>query len=264
MDGDKVLGMAYLAEIHSSQIAPIPSHLPQFQFPSVPCACSVTPISAQSNEPWVGTFSIPALSNWHSFGIIPAPGSFASSAFPAPPNKSSETAPKISCVPPKKQTLALGAASSRFRVPQLQGQKRRNKMYQNRVHLIGYLGKNPEHKSVKTTDRKYAVLSLATQRSWKGADEEWHSKTEWHRIVAWNGLGEYAAAKLRKGDHIYVEGTLVSSTYQKEFGKAKNKIAVPLRAWQVKADSIRKLNSTKKDQVPDTAPLGAQPEEVPF
>ena len=52
------------------------------------------------------------------------------------------------------------------------------------VHLIGYLGKNPEHKSVTTTDRKYAVLSLATQRSWKGADEEWHSKTEWHRICA--------------------------------------------------------------------------------
>jgi len=50
------------------------------------------------------------------------------------------------------------------------------------VHLIGYLGKNPEHKSVKASDNKYAVLSLATQRSWKGADEEWHSKTEWHRL----------------------------------------------------------------------------------
>jgi hypothetical protein len=28
---------------------------------------------------------------------------------------------------------------------------------------------------------------------------------------ACNGLGEYAATKLRKGDHIYVEGTLVNS-----------------------------------------------------
>ena len=81
--------------------------------------------------------SIPALFIGHSFGIIPAPGSFASSAFPVPPKKSSEASSKISCAPPKKQTLALGAASSRFRVPQLQGQKRRNKMYQNRVHLIG-------------------------------------------------------------------------------------------------------------------------------
>jgi single-strand DNA-binding protein len=137
-------------------------------------------------------------------------------------------------------------------------------MYQNRVHLIGYLGKNPEHKSVKATDREYAVLSLATQRSWKGADEEWHSKTEWHRVVAWNGLGEYAASKLSKGDHIYVEGTLVSSTYNKDFGKGKNTVAVSLRSWQVKADSIRKLNRARKDQVTDSVLAGAQPEEVPF
>jgi single-strand DNA-binding protein len=137
-------------------------------------------------------------------------------------------------------------------------------MYQNRVHLIGYLGKNPEHKSVRASDRKYAVLSLATQRSWKGADEELHSKTEWHRVVAWNGLGEYAATKLWKGDHIYVEGTLVSSTYEKEYGKGKSKFSVLFKAWQVKADSVCKLNRTRKDQVPDNAPLDAQPEEVPF
>ena len=137
-------------------------------------------------------------------------------------------------------------------------------MYQNRVHLIGYLGRNPEQKPVRGSDRKYAVLSLATQRSWKGADEEWHSKTEWHRVVAWNGLGEYAAAKLRKGNHIYVEGVLVSSTYQKEFGKGKNKVTVPIKAWQVKADSIRKLNRAHKDQVRESGPVAEQPEEVPF
>jgi single-strand DNA-binding protein len=137
-------------------------------------------------------------------------------------------------------------------------------MYQNRVHLIGCLGRDPERKSVRASDRKYAVLSLATQRSWKGADEEWHSKTEWHLIVASNGLGEYAAAKLRKGDHIYIEGTLVSSTYEQELGKGKSKITVPLKLCKVKADSIRKLNRTKKEQVPEKAPLDPQPEEVPF
>ena len=102
--------------------------------------------------------------------------------------------------------------------------------------------------------------------------EQWHSKTEWHRVVAWDGLGEYAATKLRKGDYIYVEGKLVSSTFDKEFGKGKNKVTVPapsslsglLKTWQVRADSIRKLNRAKKAQVPDNAPVDAQPEEVPF
>jgi len=30
---------------------------------------------------------------------------------------------------------------------------------------------------------KFTVLSVATQRSWRNADDEWTSKTEWHQIV---------------------------------------------------------------------------------
>jgi len=67
---------------------------------------------------------------------------------------------------------------------------------------------------------------------------------------------------LRKGDHVYVERTLVSSVYEKELGKGK--IAGRLKLWQVKADSIRKLNRTKKEHVPEKATLDARPEEVPF
>jgi Single-strand binding protein family len=52
------------------------------------------------------------------------------------------------------------------------------------------------------------VLSVATQRSWKNAEEEWASKTEWHRVVAWNSLGEQVATSLRQGSHFLVEGTL--------------------------------------------------------
>ena len=171
---------------------------------------------------------------------------------------------KISCVPPEMQTLALGAESARSEVPQLQGQKRRNKMYQNRVHLIGYLGKNQEQKSAKESDRKYTVFSLATKRAWKGADEEWHSKTDWHRIIAWNGLGEYAVAKLKKGDHIYVEGTLVSSAYEKNIGKGKNATSVQITFWLVKVQSIRKLNRVKGAQAAETLPPDAEASEIPY
>ena len=53
----------------------------------------------------------------------------------------------------------------------------------------------------------------------------------------------------------------MNSTFEKECGKSK--ITMPFKAWQVKADSIRKLNRARKDQVADKAPMDAQPEEVP-
>ncbi|MGC1620428.1 MAG: hypothetical protein WA765_18195 [Candidatus Acidiferrum sp.] len=62
---------------------------------------------------------------------------------------------------------------------------------------------------------------------------------------------------------MYVEGTLVSSTYAREAGKGKNKTKVTLTSWQVKAQSIRKLTTTKggKATPPPTEP---EPTEIPF
>jgi len=54
-------------------------------------------------------------------------------------------------------------------------------VYQDRVQLIGYLGKNREAETAKQSQRKYTVFSLASKPAWRGADEEWHSKTEWHK-----------------------------------------------------------------------------------
>ena len=51
---------------------------------------------------------------------------------------------------------------------------------------------------------------MATQRSWKNAQEEWSSKTEWHRICVFRPrLAEYVATAIKKGSHILVEGELV-------------------------------------------------------
>jgi single-strand DNA-binding protein len=161
------------------------------------------------------------------------------------------------------QTLVLGADPSRFQLPQLQGEKETQQMYENRVELMGFLGKSPESKSTKKTGRTLAVLSLATKTWWKDKDEQPQEKTEWHRIIVWNGLAEYAADKLNKGDHLYVVGTLVSNVYEKEIGKGKNKSKAEITAWQIKAFSIRKLD--RKETVP-TAPATerTQPEEIPF
>ncbi len=56
-------------------------------------------------------------------------------------------------------------------------------MYENRVELMGFLGKSPESKSTKKTGRTLAILSLATKTWWKDKDEQPQEKTEWHRVM---------------------------------------------------------------------------------
>jgi len=77
-------------------------------------------------------------------------------------------------------------------------------MYQNRLSLIGFSGKEPEQKFTNG-GVAYTVLSLATKTSWKNDKDEWESRTEWHRIIAWSKLGEFALT-LSKGAHLQVEG----------------------------------------------------------
>src|SRR5260370_5326022 len=52
----------------------------------------------------------------HGFGLIPAPGSFAASAFTVPP--------EMRWVPPIKQPLALEAEALAFGCPRKMGQKK--------------------------------------------------------------------------------------------------------------------------------------------
>jgi len=115
-------------------------------------------------------------------------------------------------------------------------------MYLNTIQIIGFVGKDPERRQVQGKDAAYTVFSVATQRSWKNAQGEWQKRTEWHRVVAWNRLGELATATLRSGDHVHIQGRLVSSTYDKQYGNGKKPTVVKQTFWQVRANSIRKLN----------------------
>ena len=92
--------------------------------------------------------------------------------------------------------------------------------YLNSVTLVGFVGADPEQRQVRSNGSKFTVLSLATQRSWKNAQDEWTSKTEWHRVSIFRPrLAEYVAENVKKGAHILVEGSLVSSTYEPPNGK---------------------------------------------
>jgi single-strand DNA-binding protein len=88
----------------------------------------------------------------------------------------------------------------------------------NKVILLGRLGQDPD---IRTTDAgiKVAQMSIATSETFKDKTTgEKKEITEWHRVVMWRGLAEVAEKFLKKGDMIYVEGKLVTRSWENKEG----------------------------------------------
>jgi single-strand DNA-binding protein len=115
--------------------------------------------------------------------------------------------------------------------------------YLNSVTIVGFVGADPEQRKARNNGSKFTVLSVATQRSWKNAQDEWSSKTEWHRIAIFRPrLAEYVLTAIKKGAHVLVEGSLVSSTYERPNGKGKKAATAKITSWSIHADTLRKLD----------------------
>ncbi len=83
----------------------------------------------------------------------------------------------------------------------------------NKVILIGRLGADPEVRS--TADgTTVASFRIATSEAWKDKNGIKQERTEWHSIVAWRRLADFANNYLRKGMLVYIEGRIQSREYE--------------------------------------------------
>ena len=124
-------------------------------------------------------------------------------------------------------------------------------MYLNSVTIVGFVGADPEQRLAKGNGTKFTVLSVATQRSWKNAQDEWSSKTEWHRVAIFRPrLADYVLANVKKGSHILVEGSLISSTFERANGKGKKAETLKITSWSIRADAVRKLDRGEPEPEP--------------
>ena len=128
-------------------------------------------------------------------------------------------------------------------------------MYLNRITLIGFIGGDAERRAANPTN--IAIFSLATKTSWKNDAGSWESRTEWHRCVAFGKLADFAGT-LSKGAHVAVEGELRSHEYQREVAVGTQRTAIPQRVWEIRVDSVLKLDRAAKRESNDDSH-----EEVP-
>ena len=87
----------------------------------------------------------------------------------------------------------------------------------NKVQLLGNLGTLPE---VRTTQNgnKMARLRIATNETYKNAQGEKITDTQWHTAIAWGKTAEIAELYLSKGSEVMVEGRLQHREYTDKDG----------------------------------------------
>ena len=109
--------------------------------------------------------------------------------------------------------------------------------YKNNVHLEGNLGKNAEKKTTPNGD--VVNFSIAVNEVWKDKDGTAHKNTDWFQIQVWGPLAKFAAT-LKAGTPVIVEGKIKPETYTAD--------GVEHKTFSIKADYIRKINSTKLEE----------------
>ena len=109
----------------------------------------------------------------------------------------------------------------------------------NQIQIIGNLGQDPDLN--ESGMNKYARFSVATSESYKDSNGEWQTKTTWHNVQAWSSQYRDLASKamkLRKGNKVYVQGSMKS--YKSKEG---------VTYWSIKATDIKRLDKPQ-DQAP--------------
>lgn len=96
----------------------------------------------------------------------------------------------------------------------------------NKVILIGNVGSDPE---VRYLDRGVCIANFNLATTERGYimqnGTQVPDRTDWHAIVLWRNLAEWAERYVRKSMKLYVEGKLQTRTWEKD-GQIRRKTEV--------------------------------------
>ena len=127
----------------------------------------------------------------------------------------------------------------------------------NKVILIGNVGNDPE---VRYLDRGVAIATFNLATTERGYVMQNGTQvpdvTEWHAVVLWRNLAEWAQQNLKKSMKVYVEGKLKTRSWEKD-GQIRRKT-------EVIAENVQILYRPEQYRRNDNAaePLNEEPESA--
>lgn len=117
----------------------------------------------------------------------------------------------------------------------------------NKAIFLGNLGKDPELRQLRAGSA-VCEFSIAINETWYDKDKKKQERTEWINIVAWGKLAEICSKHLTKGQQVYVEGRLRTTSWDdKKTGSKRYKT-------EVVADTVRFLGGGRKRDEFDPEP----------
>ena len=146
----------------------------------------------------------------------------------------------------------------------------------NKVILIGNLGKDPETRYMPSGGA-VTTVTLATSDTWKDKSTgEPQERTEWHRVVFFNRLGEIAGEYLKKGSKVYVEGSLRTRKWQGQDGQDRYTTEIVANEMQMldskgggsaafdSAPPVSQRAPSQSNSAPPSMPENDFDDDIPF
>ncbi len=91
----------------------------------------------------------------------------------------------------------------------------------NRVELLGRVGADPEMR-YSQSGTAVTTLRLATDRRRQNGDTE----ADWHSVVCWGKQAEAVAQYVKKGNRLFIAGSLAQNTFETEDGQRRHRTEI--------------------------------------
>tara|TARA_R110002096_G_scaffold157474_3_gene322375 strand:+ start:550 stop:936 length:387 start_codon:yes stop_codon:yes gene_type:complete len=97
----------------------------------------------------------------------------------------------------------------------------------NKVQLLGNIGKDPEVRETKAGN--IANMVMATSERYTDKSGQKQEKTEWHNLVVFGKLADVVAKYVKKGDKLYVEGSITTRKWEDKEGNTRYNTDIKVR-----------------------------------
>ncbi len=108
----------------------------------------------------------------------------------------------------------------------------------NKVLILGNVGKDPEVRHLEG-GASVANFTVATSEYYKDRNGQRQERTEWHNIVCWRQLADFADKFVKKGSQVFIEGKIRSREYTDQNNQRRF-------VFEIFADSLQ-LTGRKSD-----------------